>query len=93
MSLRNFKSVPAILALLLVFSCTSEKNNISAENKDRNILWFDATANFQRFSFKDSITYYLELSKNAGVTDVVVDVKPISGEVLYKSSIAPQMTE
>jgi len=59
----------------------------------RNILWFDATANFKRFAYRDSITYYLQKSKDAGVTDVVVDVKPISGEVLYPSKIAPVMKE
>lgn len=59
----------------------------------KNILWFDATANFKRFTVKDSITYYLERSKEAGITDVVVDVKPITGEVLYPSKIAPVMKE
>lgn len=58
---------------------------------DRNILWFDATANFERFCHQDSITYYLSKSLDAGITDVVVDVKPISGEVLFKSKIAPMM--
>lgn len=64
-----------------------------AQHARKNILWFDATANFQRFGHKDSITFYLEKSKDAGVTDVVVDVKPITGEVLYASRIAPQMKE
>jgi uncharacterized lipoprotein YddW (UPF0748 family) len=64
-----------------------------APDTQKNILWFDATANFKRFSTKDSITYYLEKSKWAGVTDVVIDIKPISGEVLYPSKIAPIMTE
>lgn len=59
----------------------------------RNILWFDATANFQRFSHQDSIQYYLQKSREAGITDVVIDVKPISGEVLYNSRIAPVMKE
>ncbi|QHL87591.1 family 10 glycosylhydrolase [Nibribacter ruber] len=61
--------------------------------KNRNLLYFDATANFKRFSFQDSIAYYLKKSKDAGVTDVVVDVKPISGEVLYPSKLAPVMNE
>ncbi|KAA6435906.1 family 10 glycosylhydrolase [Rufibacter glacialis] len=56
-------------------------------------MYFDATANFKRFSFQDSIKYYLAKSKDAGVTDVIVDVKPISGEVLYPSKIAPVMKE
>lgn len=57
------------------------------------MLWFDATANFMRFSFPDSISYYLTKAQQLGFTDVVVDIKPISGEVLYKSKIAPLMKE
>ncbi|RAJ10939.1 glycosyl hydrolase family 10 [Chitinophaga skermanii] len=59
----------------------------------RNILWFDATANFKRFSYEDSIKNILDKCQQAGVTDVVIDVKPITGEVLYKSKIAPQMLD
>ncbi|AKQ46575.1 S-layer protein [Rufibacter radiotolerans] len=74
---------------------TSSLDSAAADkkNKNRNLLYFDATANFKRFSFQDSIRYYLVKSKDAGVTDVVVDVKPISGEVLYPSKIAPVMNE
>lgn len=82
-----------VVALLAMVSCSTEKDSNKFEKKNRNILWYDATANFQRFSHKDSITYYLELSKKVGFTDVVVDIKPITGEVLYNSSIAPQMIE
>lgn len=57
------------------------------------ILWFDATANFERFSFKDSIIYCLDKTKQLGFTDIVVDIKPITGEVLYDSKIAPVMKE
>jgi len=59
----------------------------------KKIIWFDATANFERFRSKDSIVYYLNKIRQTGFTDVVVDIKPITGEVLYKSSIAPQMKE
>jgi uncharacterized lipoprotein YddW (UPF0748 family) len=57
------------------------------------MLWMDATANFARLSTKDSIKYYLQKCKEVGVTDVVIDVKPITGEVLYASKIAPVMQE
>lgn len=53
----------------------------------------DAHANFERLSSKDSVKYYLQKCKNAGVTDVVIDIKPITGDVLYASKIAPQLTE
>jgi uncharacterized lipoprotein YddW (UPF0748 family) len=74
-------------------SCNVFKSVGPGNKPQKNILWFDATANFHRFTFKDSITYYLQRSKEAGVTDVVIDVKPITGEVLYPSQIAPQMRE
>lgn len=57
------------------------------------LLWFDATANFQRFSYPDSIKYYLNKTKEAGFTDIALDVKPITGEVLYNSVFAPKMRE
>ena len=57
------------------------------------MMWMDATANFERLSTKDSVKYYLNKCKQVGVTDVVIDVKPITGEVLYKSRIAPFLNE
>lgn len=83
-----------LLILFSVFSCGQPNKKEASANYfiDRNILWFDATANFDRFCDKDSIVYYLQKSKDVGVTDVVVDVKPITGEVLYPSKIAPVMT-
>ncbi|MBU2446955.1 MAG: family 10 glycosylhydrolase [Bacteroidetes bacterium] len=74
--------------LLTLFSI----NFLIAQEKPK-LLWFDATANFERLSYPDSIKYYLEKTKELGFTDVVVDVKPITGEVLFPSHVAPQMNE
>ncbi|CAL1517686.1 alpha amylase family protein [Chitinophaga sp. MM2321] len=49
-------------------------------------LWFDAEANFERFSNRDSIRYYLDKTKEAGFNQIVVDVRPIYGDVLYKKT-------
>ncbi|MDE5555829.1 MAG: family 10 glycosylhydrolase, partial [Muribaculaceae bacterium] len=49
-------------------------------------------ANFDRFSNQDTITYYLEKAKETGFNNIVVDVKPIEGKVLYKSKIVPELT-
>ena len=57
------------------------------------MMWMDATANFERLASKDSVIFYLQKCKEVGVTDVVIDVKPITGEVLYKSNIAPFLKE
>ncbi|AFD07737.1 alpha amylase family protein [Solitalea canadensis] len=82
-------------AMLTAASCDGSGSKATADKKfpRKNILWFDATANFKRFSYKDSVIYYLKKSKDAGVTDVVIDVKPITGEVLYPSKIAPVMQD
>lgn len=88
------KFLNAIFLLALLFTGCQQATSQHDKSKyfvHRNILWFDATANFDRFCNKDSITFYLEKSKEAGITDVVVDVKPITGEVLYPSKIAPVM--
>ncbi len=60
-------------------------------NEKPKMLWFDATANFKRLGSYDSVVIILDKCVNAGITDVIVDVKPISGEVLYESSFAPKM--
>lgn len=88
-----------VLTGVLLAACKGNENkeisNTDASLKEtpRNFLYFDATANFRRFTYRDSIDYYLKKSKEVGVTDVVIDLKPISGEVLYPSKIAPVMTE
>ena len=46
------------------------------------IMWVDATANFQTFSHPDSIDYYVRKLHLLGFTDLVVDVRPVSGEVI-----------
>ena len=56
----------------------------SSQFEKPKYLWFDAEANFERFSHKDSIRYYLDKTKETGFSHIVVDVRPIYGQVLYK---------
>lgn len=69
--------------------------NVSAQEvaPKRLLMWFDAEANFKRFSNTDSIDYYLNKIKALGFTDAVVDVRPITGEVLFDTPYAPRMKE
>jgi uncharacterized lipoprotein YddW (UPF0748 family) len=56
-------------------------------NKPRYI-WIDAAANFPDFAnSRENITRDLKLAKDAGFTDVVVDIRPSSGDILYNSSV------
>lgn len=57
------------------------------------MLWFDAEANFERFSKKENITYYLDLAKSTGFNKIVVDVRPVQGDALFKSSYLTPLTD
>ena len=84
-----------IISLLIttgLYSCTGSSNNELAEVAPK-LMWIDATANIERFNNKDTIDYYLEKVKELGFTDIVVDVRPISGHLLYESDYAPLLTE
>lgn len=51
-------------------------------------IWIDAAANFPDFAnSKDNIRRDLQLAKDTGFTDVVVDVRPTTGDILFSSSV------
>lgn len=56
------------------------------------MLWLDAEANFKLFSQKSNVITYLDLAKNTGFNMIVVDVRPVQGDVLYKSQFMPELT-
>ncbi len=79
-----------LFAVLISTACSSKKEEFS--NEKPKILWLDAEANFKRFSSQDSICFYLDLAKATGFNGVVVDVRPMQGDVLYKSKILKPLT-
>lgn len=88
--MRKFPAYLLLLMALLVSSTTvAQKTN----TKKPALMWFDGEANFKTLSYKDSIDFYLEKIKKLGFTHAVLDVRPITGEVFYKSKFAPQMKE
>jgi uncharacterized lipoprotein YddW (UPF0748 family) len=82
-----------LLFFLIVISAFLSPVSLFAQNKKSALMWFDGEANFARFSHPDSIDYYLKKCHDLGFTDVVVDVRPITGEVFFKSSHAPMMKD
>lgn len=79
------------LSAFLFESC-KEKNQKTDESKPA-LMWFDAEANFERFSNTDSIDFYLDKIRALGFTHAIVDVRPITGEVLFDSEFAPKMRD
>lgn len=62
-------------------------------NLEGRVLWMDATANLQRLSSREGLSAVFDKCRKANINTVVVDVKPLSGHVLYQSSIAPRLKE
>lgn len=57
------------------------------------VLWIDGTANLERCSSDDRIERLVKQIKSVGFNTIVYDVKPISGQVLYPSKLAPKIEE
>lgn len=86
----KFLSIIILLAVSLACYGVNNKNEAKAKPA---LMWFDAEANFARFSNPDSIDFYLTKIKSLGFTHAIVDIRPITGEVLYESAYAPRMKE
>ena len=81
----------AILGLLvfLLMGCTSGQ-----VQQKPSFLWIDASANFSSYaSDADSIARDCARIAKMGFTDIVVDVRPTCGDVLFKSRVAPPLTK
>ncbi len=87
----NVKLLPIFLILAGMFISCGSLAKPSIEKPSIKLMWVDATANIQRFNNKDTIDFYLTKLKDLGFTDVVVDMRPISGYVLYDSDFAPKL--
>ncbi len=57
------------------------------------VLWCDAEANCHRLADREGVVRMVEKARRARINTLVVDVKPLIGEVLYKSKIAPRLGE
>lgn len=57
------------------------------------IMWIDATANIDRYNTEDKIVGLVKELRDIGFNTIVLDIKPISGQVIYKSKYAQKLTE
>ena len=77
-----------LVAGLALLACGCRSQHPAPKQK---LMWLDCSANWERFSDPDSIRYYAAKCREAGITDLVLDLKCPSGEVVYPSSAAPQL--
>ncbi|MFB3895767.1 MAG: alpha amylase family protein [bacterium] len=57
------------------------------------VMWMDATANLENLNSREKVIRILDKCTTANLNTIVVDVKPLCGQVLYRSKIAPRFTE
>src|SRR6266542_2308274 len=57
------------------------------------VLWMDGSANLERLSTQAGVAAIMEKCRKARINTVVVDVKPLSGLVMFRSSMAPRVKE
>ena len=96
MNLRNlFRSLLLALctASFAAFALSGCSNNTKTQNEKPKYLWMCGQGNFARFTDRDTISHYLELAKQTGFNNIVVDVKPNEGNALYKSKIVAPLTK
>ena len=80
------------LLVLLLFILPLVACSQKAQPQKPHFLWIDAAANFPSYANDaDSIARDCKRIAAMGFTDIVVDVRPTSGDVLFRSSVAPQM--
>ena len=84
-----------ILPLFIFISVLYTYAQASAKKQPEKpkYLWMCIDANFERFSHKDSIRYYLDKACETGFNGIVVDVRGVEGSVLYDSDFMPKLTE
>ncbi len=62
-------------------------------NAKPRYAWIDAGGNFERYAnSQENIKTDLEKVKNVGFTDIIVDVRPTIGDVLFESTTADKLT-
>jgi uncharacterized lipoprotein YddW (UPF0748 family) len=84
-----------------IVSCNKDKgrgydwewDRDSTANSDKpRLLWIDAAANFPDYAnSKDNILRDLKLAKETGFTGIVVDVRPTTGDALFKTKVVGQV--
>lgn len=59
----------------------------------KRILWCDAEANCRRMASREDVAEIVRKARAAGIDSLIVDVRPLGGEALYKSSLVPRLGE
>lgn len=88
---------PLLLSLVATAVATSFACCSSSKKADEGtgatkpaLMWVDAEANYERFNHADTIDKYVDMVADLGFTHLAVDARPITGELMYDSELAPR---
>ena len=65
----------------------------AAGGLEGRVLWCDGESNLWALDTREKVADLADRCKEVNINVIVVDVKPLSGMVLYKSRMAPRLTE
>ena len=104
--MKQFRSLFFLMAMVVAFTAcggddpaptpepTPDPDPTPVVAEKPRYMWIDASANFPVFAdSKDNIRRDLTLAYQSGITDVVVDVRPSEGDVLFNCSVIPMVTK
>ena len=84
--MRDFTRGVLLLIITILVACQPKVQ------EKPSVLWIDGPANFGAYAnSQDSIATDCERIAGMGFTHIVVDVRSTSGDVLFKSSVAPEL--
>jgi uncharacterized lipoprotein YddW (UPF0748 family) len=86
-------TVPGVMVDRMTTGVGLAEETAKAKNLQARIMWIDATANLDRYNTEEKIVGLVKQIASVGFNTIVFDVKPISGQVVYKSHLAPKLTE
>jgi uncharacterized lipoprotein YddW (UPF0748 family) len=84
-------SVPGVMIDSFTTGNGLAEETARGKNLQARILWIDATANIDKYNTEDKIIALVKQIHDVGFNTIVFDVKPISGQVVYPSKLAPKL--
>ena len=86
-------TVPGVMIDRFTTGFGLAQETAKAKSLQGRIMWIDATANLDRYNTEEKIVGLVRKIADVGFNTIVFDVKPISGQVVYNSRLAPKLTE
>lgn len=86
-------TVPGVMIDRFTTGIGLAQETVRAKGLQGRTLWIDATANLDRYNAEGKIVALVKQIADVGFNTIVFDIKPISGQVVYNSRLAPKLTE